>query len=45
MFIYIYINPKVFQKHLLRSVSEITRKNLLIRSIGIALNCQNIYGN
>ena len=34
-----------FLKHLLMSVSEITRKNLLIRSIGIALNCQNIYGN
>ena len=34
-----------FLKHLSRSVSEITRKNLLIRSIGIALNCQNIYGN
>ena len=34
-----------FLKHLLRSVSEITRNNLLLRSIGIALNCQNIYGN
>ena len=30
---------------LLRSVSEIARNNLLIKSIGIAQNCQNIYGN
>ena len=28
-----------------KELSEITRNNLLIRSMGIALNCQNIYGN
>ena len=34
-----------FLKHLLRRAADVTRNNLLIRSIGIALNCQNIYGN
>ena len=34
-----------FLEHLLKSVSEITKKNLLTSSIGIALICQNIYGN
>ena len=34
-----------FLEHLLKSASEITKKNLLASSIGIALNCQNIYVN
>ena len=34
-----------FLRHLLRSVSEIKKKNLPIRSVVIALNCQNINGN
>ena len=34
-----------FLRHLLRRVSETTKKNSLIRSIGIALNYQNIHGN
>ena len=34
-----------FLKHLLSSVSKITRKDSHVRSMGKALNCQNIYGN
>ena len=34
-----------FLRHLLGSNSGITKTNLLIKSVGVALNRQNMYGN
>ena len=34
-----------FLRHLLRNVLEITKTDLLIRSMILSLNCQNLYDN